>query len=116
MSIVPEIEAGSLVIVHCMAPKEKLWGILVRLDAVGALVRGLDLASVEDWMVQERVQPGGPIAPSTVFIPMHRVERIYLDESGGAVESYGDRYRTACGGDPVQALVRTVAKSGPEVQ
>ena len=83
---------------------------------VGAVVRGLDLNTVEDWMVQERVQPGGPIAPSTVFIPMHRMERIYLDESGGAVESYGDRFRTSCGSDPVEALIRPMSESGHEVQ
>jgi hypothetical protein len=112
----PGLEAGDLVIVHCLAPKEKLWGVLLRLDPVGALLRGLDLATVDDWIVQERVQPAGAIAPSTVFIPMHRVERIYLDESSSVVESYGDRFRTTCGSDPVEALIRSPVQSGSEVQ
>ena len=36
----------SLVIVHCGNPREKMWGVVVRLDAVGLVLRGLDLESV----------------------------------------------------------------------
>jgi hypothetical protein len=98
------IEPGQLVILHCCNPKEKIWGLLVRLDGVGAVVRGLDLNSVEDWLRQEIAGSEPLIAPSTQFLPVHRVERIFLDESSAAVPGYGDRFRTASGRDPREAL------------
>jgi hypothetical protein len=98
------IDPGALVVVHCSSPKEKLWGMLLRLDAVGVQVRGLDLNSVEDWLRQELSGSDSLITPSTVFIPTVRVERIYLDQSAGPVQSFGDRYRAACGRDVREAL------------
>lgn len=100
------IEPGALVIVNCHAPKEKLWGELRRLDAVGVVLRGLDLNSVEDWLRQERDGGEGFVSPSSTFIPMHRIERIYLDESNETAECFGDRFTAICGGDPREALRR----------
>jgi len=99
------IDRGSLVIIHCAHPREKLWGVLVRLDAVGAVVRGLDIDSVEDWLRQERSGDQAMIGPSTCLIPSHRIVRIDLDESSGVVESYGDRYSSACGREVHEALL-----------
>lgn len=99
------IEQGSLVILHCMNPKEKLWGELIKLDQVGAVIRGLELYSVEDWLRQLKdTETVGYVSPSTVFVPIHRVERIYLDETTEAAECYADRYRALCGGDVLEAL------------
>jgi hypothetical protein len=100
-----DIESGSLVIVHCANPREKFWGLLVRLDTVGAIVRGVDLNSVEDWLLQERTEADGLISPFTFFVPLHRVVRIDLEEQGGVVPSYAERYRDACGRDVREALV-----------
>ena len=61
------IEAGSMVIAHLANPKEKVWGLLVQLDSVGLVVRGLDLNSVDDWLRQERQEAAGLISPSSVF-------------------------------------------------
>jgi hypothetical protein len=94
-----------MVIVHSISPKEKLWGVLLRLDPVGVVLRGLDLNSVEDWLRQAGKDAPAQIAPSTQFIPMHRVERIYLDESSSIVDGYGDRYSAICGGDVRDALL-----------
>lgn len=99
------IDVGALVIVHCRDPREKMWGVLLRLDAVGLVVRGLDLESVEDWLRQERSGEDRLIAPSTCFVPTHRIARVDLDESGTAVDSYGDRYAEACGRDVREALM-----------
>ncbi len=99
-----DIAPGSLVILHCTNPKEKFWGVLVRLDAVGAIARGMDLNSVEDWLVQERTEADGLIRPSTFFVPLHRVVRIDLEEQGGVVPSYGERYGDLCGRDVREAL------------
>jgi hypothetical protein len=100
------IEPGALVIVHCQNPKEKLWGELQKLDALGAVLRALDLLSVEDWLGQQRRGDEGEIgiAPTTLFVPMHRIERVYLDESNEMTMSFGDRYASTCGGDVRDAL------------
>jgi hypothetical protein len=99
------IEAGSLVILHCGNPREKMWGVLQRLDATGVVIRGLDLETVEDWLRQERADGDRSIGPTTFFVPMARVLRIDLDESTMVVESYADRYSAACGGDVRDALI-----------
>jgi len=99
------IEPGSLVVVNCSNPREKFWGVLIRLDTVGAVIRGLDLNSVEDWLRQERSDRESLIVPGTFLIPFHRILRIDLEEVGGLVESFGDRYTAACGRDVRDALL-----------
>jgi hypothetical protein len=37
--------------------------------------------------------------PATVFFPLHRVERIFADETSGEIESYGERFLSVVGGD-----------------
>jgi hypothetical protein len=99
------VEVGSLVILHCGNPREKMWGLLMRLDAVGVVIRGFDLDSVEDWLRQEKAGGERMIGPTTFFLPMSRVLRVDLDESTSAIDSYGDRYRTACGREVRDALI-----------
>ena len=102
--MVEDVSTGALVILHCGNPREKMWGAVVRLDAVGVVLRGLDLESVEDWLRQERADAERDIGPTTFFVPMHRVLRIDLDETSPAVESYGDRFSAACGREALEAL------------
>lgn len=101
----PLVETGALVVVHCIQPKEKLWGVVLKLDQLGVVVRGLDLNTVEDWLRQTISGAEPLIGPSTVFVPMHRIERIFLDESSGAAAGIGDRFRTATGGDVAAVLL-----------
>jgi hypothetical protein len=101
----PSIEVGSLVVLHCANPREKHWGLLIKMDGLGVVVRGLDLASVEDWLAQERAGGEPLIAPSTFFVPTHRLVRVDLDESGPVVTGYGDRFDRECKGDVRQALL-----------
>jgi hypothetical protein len=107
-----QIEIGSLVILNCVSPKEKLWGVLIRIDSVGIVIRGLELSSVEDWLQQEKQQTEPLIGPSTQLIPMHRVERVYLDESTPVITSYGDRYAAECGANACQALLGQHGEDG----
>jgi hypothetical protein len=102
---VRSIEVGSLVVVHCANPREKHWGLLLEIDGLGVVIRGLELASVEDWLAQERSDGETLIAPSTFFVPTHRLNRIDLDESGPVVSGYGDRFRRECGRDVRDALL-----------
>lgn len=105
--MVDSVGKGSLVILHCSNPREKMWGVVQRLDEIGVVVRGLDLESVEDWLRQEKTGGDRMIGPTTFFVPMSRILRIDLDETTAAIESYGDRYRTACGRDVRDALIDT---------
>jgi hypothetical protein len=102
------IDAGALVVLHCANPREKHWGLLVRIDGLGVVIRGLELDSVEDWLAQERSGGNGLIVPSTFFVPTHRVVRIDLDESGPVVSGYGDRFQKECGRDVRRALLQTL--------
>lgn len=95
----PTIDVGSVVIIHCTAPREKLWGLLLRIDAVGAVIRGMDLTSVDDWIRQEAHGELAAIGPTTCLLPSHRLVRIDLDESVPLIDGYADRYRHACGRD-----------------
>ena len=104
LALMSSLDVGDIVIVHCRDPKEKFWGLLERLDAVGVAVRGLDLGGVEDWIRQEAAGGERLLTPSTLFLPMHRVQRIDLDEAVGPVKALAERYRTATGGDISKAL------------
>jgi hypothetical protein len=104
---VRHIEAEELVVVHCSSPRQRLWGVLLRLDAVGVMLRGLDINSVEDWLRQEISGSERLIGPSTVFIPSHRIEQISLDEASGGAPGIGDRLAAACGANARDLLLET---------
>jgi len=91
------IRPNTIVIVHLVNPTEKFWGILQDLGLAGVTMRGLNLSTFDDWMAQA-VRPGDQtLGLSTMFVPLFRVERIFLDESVGEVESYRQRFATRVG-------------------
>lgn len=85
------MKAGSLVIVHLSQPSEKYWGSLERLAPEGVTVRGINLSSFDDW-VRGVARGDAALGLTTMFVPLFRVERIYLDEQVGEVESYRQRF------------------------
>ncbi len=91
------LSTGSIVIVHLVNPTEKLWGLLESLDGTGVVLRGINLSSFDDWMLQARRQEKPSLGLSTTFMPMFRVERIFLDEQVGEVESYRQRFERSVG-------------------
>jgi hypothetical protein len=99
-----EIAGGSSVILYLHTPKEKVWGILVSVTPAGVVVRGLDLAVFDDWMRQEARGDEVLLGPTTLFYPMHRLERLERDESLGPLESYADRFAREVGRTVWQAL------------
>lgn len=99
------MDTGQLVVVSCSGPREKFWGVLQALTPVGATVRVVPLEAFEDFVRQFREDGHLLIAPVTIFLPAHRLERIELDESGGAVEGLGDRFRRLAGRDPLSVLL-----------
>ena len=91
------IRAGAVVIVHLINPTEKFWGLLGDLGVAGVTLRGINLTSFDDWM-RQAARPGEQsLGLSTMFVPLFRVERIFLDEPVGEVESYRQRFERRVG-------------------
>ncbi len=91
------MQANSIVIVSLMSPKEKIWGQLILLDAAGVTVRGIELDSFDDFLRQVLDAEENMVGLTTLFYPMHRVERIAVDESSGSIPSLAERFRAKIG-------------------
>jgi hypothetical protein len=93
---------NSIVILNLVNPKEKFWGVLRSLSATGLTLRGINLDSFDDWVRQ--VGRGNEEEQTldlvTMFVPLFRVERIFLDEAVGAVRSYSDFFESVVGVSP----------------
>jgi hypothetical protein len=83
---------GSIVTVHLISPTEKFWGVLERLEPVGVVFRGISLEIFEEWVNEIVRGEGVSLGLTTLFVPLFRVERIFLDEQVGEVESYRQRF------------------------
>ncbi len=80
------MKPGSIVILHLQHPGEKYWGILESLNPTGATFRGILVASFDDWTHSLAADDEPALGLSTIFVPMQRVEQIFLDEQVGPVE------------------------------
>ena len=86
------MEIDNIVIVSLNSPKEKMWGRLVALHAAGITIQGIDLNGFDDWVRQVLEAEPEVVTPTTVFYPMHRVERIAQDEPSGSIPSLAQRF------------------------
>ena len=102
------LKKDSIVIVHLVNPTEKFWGILQDLDPSGLMLRGLSVTSFDDWMFQVARKEDQALGLSTMFVPLFRVERIFLDERIGEVDSYRQRFENQVG-EPVERFIGIVA-------
>ena len=100
------IQPGSRVLIHLSGPPEQFWGILDDLSPAGVTFRGLNVGSFEDFMAQAARDDEPALGFSTMFVPMFRVERIYLDEQVGMVRSYGQRFEARVGRSVESYLMR----------
>jgi hypothetical protein len=91
------MELNNIVIVSLVAPKEKIWGQLLQLETKGVTVRGLELDSFDDFVRQIVGREECTVGMTQVFYPMHRVERVALDESCGSIPSLSERFRSLVG-------------------
>jgi hypothetical protein len=91
------IRPGAIVIVHLINPTEKFLGVLQELGVAGVALRGINLATFDDWMGQAVRGKQQTLGLSTMFVPLFRVERVYLDEPVGEVESYRQRFERRVG-------------------
>ncbi len=88
----------SPIVINLQNPREKYWGILLSITDAGVNVRGIDLNSFEDW-TREAAKGEETMGLSTVFFPMHRVERIGLDENVGGIQSQAEVFESRVGTD-----------------
>jgi hypothetical protein len=91
------MEINSIVIVSLDSPKEKIWGQLLQLDSKGVTLRGLELSSFDDFVRQIVSREECTVGMTQVFYPMHRVERVALDESSGSIPSLSERFQSLVG-------------------
>ena len=90
-------EPSALVIVNLVNPKEKFFGVLRALSSAGVTMRAINLDSFDDWIHQIARAEEQDIELITMFVPLFRVERIFLDEPAGAVLSYAQRFEQVVG-------------------
>lgn len=88
---------GSIVVVNLRNPTERVFGRLVETALAGVVLRGLDLGAFEHWIDDVTRNRAGGVAPSTLFLPMHRVEKMILDEAIGDVPSLANTFEERVG-------------------
>jgi methylmalonyl-CoA/ethylmalonyl-CoA epimerase len=104
------IDPGSAVLLYLREPQDKLWGVLRRLDAAGAVIEGVDLGSFDDWVAQIERGEESVVGASVIFVPMSRVEKILLDRSSGNLPSLAERFRRRLG----RTVQEVLAELSPE--
>lgn len=97
---------GAIVIVNLVNPKEKFWGVLRSLSPVGLTIRGINLDSFEDWIRQiaRDEEEDQTLDLATMFVPLFRLERLFMDEPVGSVKSYSEVFRDVVGQTPQEYL------------
>jgi hypothetical protein len=91
------IRPGSIVVVHLNNPTEKFWGVLQELAMTGVYLRGISLSTFDDWMAQAVRGKDQTLGLCAMFVPLFRIERVFLDEPVGEVESYQQRFSRRVG-------------------
>jgi hypothetical protein len=90
-------EKNALIIINLVSPKEKFFGILMALSAAGITLRAINLDAFDDWVRQVAHGDEPNLDLITMFVPLFRVERVFLDEPSGAIKSYAQRFEDAVG-------------------
>ncbi|HWQ08654.1 MAG TPA: hypothetical protein VN436_06100 [Holophaga sp.] len=96
--------SGQLVVLALRDPKERVWGRLLGLEASGIAVRGVELTPWEEILSLVKRGEADQVALATRFVPMHRVESLYLDEPSSGVESLAEEFRRRAHAEPADFL------------
>lgn len=106
MNETPAFGQGTVVVLYLREPKEKNWGLLLKMEPYGLWLKGIELASVEDWARDLAAEGGNTMGLSTFFVPFLRVEKIVADERSGAVPSVSERFEAITGRTALSVLSR----------
>ena len=63
----------------------------------GVTIRGIDLSSFDDFVIQVLHPEGDRMGLPTLFFPMLRIERIALDEARGSIPSLAEVFEKKVG-------------------
>jgi hypothetical protein len=88
-------DEGCTVLLTLHSPRQKFFGLLLKLAAAGVELRGVPLESLDD--LARQIRAGEPAGASTVFFPMHRVDRMELDAATGELPSLGHSFAAKAG-------------------
>ena len=88
---------GAIVVVSLHSPKERIWGQLLSMNQAGISLLGIDLSAFDDFVRQVKNPVQGAAGLPTVFYPMHRVERIALDEERDGIPSLAQTFKQQVG-------------------
>jgi hypothetical protein len=91
------MQPRSIVVLSLHSPKERIWGELAEISSAGVTLRGIDLASFDDFVSQVLHPEGDRIGLPTLFFPMLRVERVALDEPRGSIPSLAETFERKVG-------------------
>jgi hypothetical protein len=100
MAIPLPFASGQFVVVVLREPKERLWGRLLGLEAAGIALRGVELSPWEEILAMVRRGEADQVALGTRFVPMHRLESLYLDEPSSGVRSLAEEFTQRTGAEP----------------
>lgn len=95
------MKIDSIVVIGLTAPAQLFFGRLMELTPSGITVRGVDLDAFEDWINNVATAEESGVKPATTFFPLHRVEKMVVDEGNGAVPSLSQEFLTRVG-SPVE--------------
>jgi hypothetical protein len=109
----PRIPPGSAVIVNLINPNEKYWGIVGEIGMAGIVLRGIGVETFDDWMAQAARGQEHTLDLATMFFPLFRIERLFLDEPVGQVQSYAQRFFERVG-RPVEEYVGLGLQPDPD--
>ncbi len=112
MPLTMPFQSGDLVVVVLHTPRERIWGCLLGLEASGIALRGLNLTPWEEVLTLVRTGEADQVALSTRFLPMPRIEAMYLDEASSGAPSLAETFRHRTGQDP-HVFLAASATPGP---
>jgi hypothetical protein len=88
----------SIVIANLASPSQRFLGKLLEITPAGITVRGIDLDAFEDWINHISAQEESGVQATTTFFPLHRVEKMIIDERLGAIPSLSHTFLIRVGG------------------
>jgi hypothetical protein len=88
-------DEGSTVLLMLHSPRQKFFGVLLKLASAGVELRGVELESLDD--LARQIREGERAGALTLFFPMHRVERMELDAAIGELPSLGESFAARAG-------------------
>jgi hypothetical protein len=100
MTIPIPFASGQLVVLVLREPKERIWGRLLGLEGSGIVIRGVDLTPWEEILVLVKRGEQDQVSLATRFLPMHRIESLYLDEPSSGVCSLAEEFLQRTGAEP----------------